>query len=296
MFHLFKKTHLAVVDYSTNFLDVSTLPNAESHTVAEHTKAIFSRYGIPKEIVSDNGPEYTGKAYKQFCIDWDIRHTTSSPEYPQSNGLAERTVQTIKRTLRKAHKAGDDIHLTLLALRTAPRVDSHQSLADLMFNRSPRTLLPTVSNTISQSATPVETKHQIASKAIRTLPELQPGDHVRIHNGKSWARTGTILNKTAQPRSYNIKMSDGRTLRRNRRHILRARNIIPESSSDSEGILIADYYPAHDSVPDNTVPATDYDSDATIPFMGDDEEDEPPRSRSGRTLKAPAHLNDFVSK
>ena len=43
------------------------------------------------EIVSDGGPEYIGNEYVTFCKEWDIEHTYSSPEYPQSNGLAERT-------------------------------------------------------------------------------------------------------------------------------------------------------------------------------------------------------------
>ena len=112
LFHLFKKTYLLVLDYTTNFFEISELPNVESPTVIKHMKSILARYGIPKEI-SDNGPEYSAKAFQSFCNDWDIHHTASSPEYPKSNGLAERTIQTVKRTLKKAHKAGDDINLTL---------------------------------------------------------------------------------------------------------------------------------------------------------------------------------------
>lgn len=108
------------MDYTTKYFDLSEIPNCTSHTVAEHTKAILSRYGIPKEIISDGGPEFIGKEYKQFCKAWDINHTYSSPEHHESNGLAERTIQTVKRTLKKALKQNDDLQLALLALRTSP--------------------------------------------------------------------------------------------------------------------------------------------------------------------------------
>ena len=83
--------------------------------------------------MSDNGPEFSGKAYQQFCIEWDIRLYTNSPEYPQINGLTERTIQTIKQTLKKARKAGDDTHLTLLALRTEPRGSFNQEAISITF-------------------------------------------------------------------------------------------------------------------------------------------------------------------
>ena len=46
--------------------DISEIPDKRSTTVVLHTKRIFSRYGIPKEVISDNGPEFIGKAYKKF--------------------------------------------------------------------------------------------------------------------------------------------------------------------------------------------------------------------------------------
>ena len=291
LFHLFNKTYLLVVDYTTNFFEISQLPDAESQTVVSHTKAIFARYGIPKEIVSDNGPEYSAKAYHNFCKDWDIHHNPSSPEYPKSNGLAERTVQTVKRTLKKAKKAGDDIHLTLLALRTTPCTNNRHSPADKMFNRSPRTLIPSINNTVSDKLTNSHPKlsknqqHDYTTKR-HILPELHPGDTVRIHDGKTWSRTGTVVSKANQPRSYNIKMNNRRTLRRNRQHILKTENSIESDSDSDDSSLIIDRQPTPE-------PELEYDSDATIPFMGDEE---PVKSYTGRTRRPPKHLKDYITK
>ena len=50
-------------------------------------------------------------------------HATSCPNYPQSNGLVERTIQTVKRCVKKALDANEDPYLSLLSLRTTPGVD-----------------------------------------------------------------------------------------------------------------------------------------------------------------------------
>ena len=67
LFHLFNKEYLIVVDYTTNYFEISFLPDTDSETVVQHTKSIFTKYGIPKKFFSDNGPELTSRTYKQFC-------------------------------------------------------------------------------------------------------------------------------------------------------------------------------------------------------------------------------------
>ncbi len=55
-------------------------------------KSIFARHDIPELVVSDNGPQYTSQEFEEFEKAWNFQHQTSSPAYPQSNGLAERSV------------------------------------------------------------------------------------------------------------------------------------------------------------------------------------------------------------
>ena len=59
-------------------------------------KRNIARYGLFEELISDNGPQYSSSEFEAFMKDYGIQHTTSSPLYPQSNGLAEKAVQTIK--------------------------------------------------------------------------------------------------------------------------------------------------------------------------------------------------------
>ena len=46
--------------------------------------------------MSDNGPQYEAETFRHFADKYGFIHVTSSPRYPQSNGEAEREVQTVK--------------------------------------------------------------------------------------------------------------------------------------------------------------------------------------------------------
>ena len=101
LFNLKNKNYLLVVDYHSKFFEVCLLADTLSSTIVTHMKSIFARQGIPKIVVSDNGPQFSSYGFATFAKQWDFKHVTSSPTYPQSNGMAERTVQTVKNLIKK---------------------------------------------------------------------------------------------------------------------------------------------------------------------------------------------------
>ena len=58
--------------------------------VANQCKEILFEYGWPETLISDNGPCYTADAFTSVMNAYHVNHITSSPHYPQSNGLAEK--------------------------------------------------------------------------------------------------------------------------------------------------------------------------------------------------------------
>lgn len=93
--------YLITVDYFSKFIEVNRLPDGKAATIINILKQHFARQGIPEEFISDNGPEFANHEFRQFAKEYDFQHTTSSPRYPQSNGMAERAVQTIKNISEK---------------------------------------------------------------------------------------------------------------------------------------------------------------------------------------------------
>ena len=138
LFELNRINYLVVVDYFSCYFEVAKLTSTTSCAVIEAMKNIFSRYGIPETLVSDNGPQFSAIEMKDFSHSFGFQHVTSSPYYPQGNGQAERTVQTAKRLI----SAGDDLAISLLNYRTTPLPWCGLSPAELLMGRKLRTTLP----------------------------------------------------------------------------------------------------------------------------------------------------------
>ncbi|XP_065575230.1 uncharacterized protein LOC136036826 [Artemia franciscana] len=68
-------------------------------------RGISQKYGILHILVSDNSPQFTSKLFQKLVKDWEIAHEMSSPNFPQLNGLAERSVQIVKDILVKTELA-----------------------------------------------------------------------------------------------------------------------------------------------------------------------------------------------
>ncbi|XP_021362545.1 uncharacterized protein K02A2.6-like, partial [Mizuhopecten yessoensis] len=134
--------YLVTVDYFSKFIEVNNVSDEKSATVINVLKQQFARYGIPEEIISDNGQEFASYEFKSFSRAYHIEHTTSSPRYPQSNGLAKRSVQTVKRLFKKARDDGKDPYLALMELRNIPITGIELSPSQLLLGRATRTTLP----------------------------------------------------------------------------------------------------------------------------------------------------------
>ena len=67
----------------------------------EVLRGIFASYGLPKELVSDNGPQLASAEFRQFLQCNGVKHTLVPAYNPASNGAAERSVQIVKSTLKK---------------------------------------------------------------------------------------------------------------------------------------------------------------------------------------------------
>lgn len=109
-----------MTDYYSLYPEVCRLHTTTAEAVITSAKAIFSRNGVLSEAFSDNGPQFSNSSFKHFAAEWNFVHTMSSPHNPQSNGLVEKLVQTVKRLLYKANDDGADFYQSLLVYRTTP--------------------------------------------------------------------------------------------------------------------------------------------------------------------------------
>ena len=135
--------YLLLLDYYSTFPVLHKLGNTMTKVLVQEMKAVFAKLGVPNTIVSDGGPQYTSAEFKDFIKQWQIEHRVSSPRNPQSNGMAERCVQTMKASLIKTMEEGEDMNLALLTYKTTPLSHRLPSPAELLNSRKYKTLLPT---------------------------------------------------------------------------------------------------------------------------------------------------------
>ena len=136
-----KKDYVLTFDYYSKYVELYHLQDKTAQSIIIGLKSIFARHGIPGELVSDNMP-FGSRLVAEFAKEWGFEATTSSPRYPQSNGLPERYIQTVKQMLRKAAHDGKDPYLGLLDQRSTPIPDLNASPAELLFGRALKTKLP----------------------------------------------------------------------------------------------------------------------------------------------------------
>ncbi|CAG2239417.1 unnamed protein product [Mytilus edulis] len=209
--------------------EVHKLHGTTSTTVINKLKGTFSRLGIPETVVSDNGPQYSSQEFSEFANKWDFKHVTSSPHYPQSNGLAEKTVQTVKNMFNKCKKDGKDPYVALLEYRTTP-LDIGYTPSQLLMCRKLRSVLPTTLEELVP-------KTPIYNEGSKPLKSLNSGDSVRIRGSNGLWKPAIISSQHPASRSYIVESQDGGIYRRNRRHIIGTREEVPLTTVENDTIV-----------------------------------------------------------
>ncbi|UYV66702.1 SLC4A11 [Cordylochernes scorpioides] len=175
----------------------------------EQLRRLFSSYGLPEELVSDNGPQFTGSEMKGFLEGNGIKQTLIPAYHPQSNGLAERAVRTIKTALDKnKRKIGDTIQDTLskvlLAYRSTPHVTTGKTPSELFIGRALRTRVSLIHPSLASRVRDQQARQMKYDRRTH-LEEFQIDDLVWCKNfrgGDKWI-PGKIVGKKGT-RVYTI--------------------------------------------------------------------------------------------
>ncbi|KAI8480674.1 hypothetical protein Bbelb_415670 [Branchiostoma belcheri] len=294
LFTLHNREYLITVDYYSNFCEIDTCEaDTRSNTIIRKLKMQFARHGIPDVVMTDNGPQFASSEFEKFAREWNFKHQTSSPGYPQSNGKVENAVKTTKRLLEKARLAQSDPYLALLDFRNTPSQEIGSSPAQRLFSRRTKATMPIKTNLLQPRVqSDIPSKLQEAKKRqrkyydrqARDLPDLKAGDIVRCQpmtpTAKQWKKA-TVVAEVGK-RSYEIRTEDGGSYRRNRRHLRKTNEEAPDMTAVEEE--------NNPPCPAPTTPA----AETTVPVKHAAAHGQPMTTRSGRVVQPPAHLKDYV--
>ena len=231
LFEINHNSYLIVVDYYSKFPEVMQLENTSSHTVIKALKEVFARFGIPQQVVSDNGPQFKSNEYEAFAHHYGFCPRYSSPQYPKSNGQTERFVQTIKHMIIKCTAENKDLELALLNFRNTPIEIINASPAQLLMSRRLRSRLPVAESKLTAVAqhdkTKQITRRQKTQKKYYDLragsnySTLRTGSQIKYQNHKGRWSPGTITAQVGPTgREYQIKNKQNNTITRNRTQLI----------------------------------------------------------------------------
>ena len=198
---------------------------------------MFQDYGLPQQIFSDGGPQFTSDEFDVFCKEWKIHHTTSSPHYPQSNGIAENGVKAMKKLIHccydpsKGNVDPDEWLKAIMIYKNTPRGPSNLAPSEILFGKLLRDGLPEcIYSYLPRHKAAIQRRRDEVDRYLKQMYEFRKsswkvrmsvGDRVFIQNPqtKKWKHTGIIEKKGENEREFWVRTSQGGLWRRNKRFL-----------------------------------------------------------------------------
>ncbi len=206
------------------------MASTTSQVTIEALFALFTRYGLPEQVVSDNGPQFTSLEFSHFMKSQGIKHILSAPYHPSSNGLAERFVQTFKRSMKAGGKDGVSLKHRLASFlfdyRNLPHATTNRPPSELFLHRKVRTrfdlLFPDLKSRVVSKQEDQKRQHDKHSR----VRKLIPGEAVMIRD------FDPMVNKSG-PVSYRIRTDSGMVVRRHVDHVTKRLDPATQTELDS---------------------------------------------------------------
>ena len=192
------KMFLIVVDAFSKWIEVEMMSNITSVSTVAKLRKIFAMHGLPQVIVSDNGPAFVGKEFKDFLTRNVVKHVLTAPYHPASNGQVEQMVRIFKEPM-KTLQFGDvetKLNRLLFNYRITPHTATGSSPAEFLFKRQLRSAFHRLR---PEQQIRMKNHHLVSkeekSESKNKLRTFEKGSVVWVRNfaaGKNWL-PGTVI-------------------------------------------------------------------------------------------------------
>lgn len=241
------KMILVLVDSHSKWIEAHTTNSSTATATAEIMRQVFATHGIPRMLVTDNGPCFASSEFADFTKRNNIKHVFSAPYHPSSNGLAERAVRTIKDGLKRLRSGSLETQSSrlLFSYRTTPQSTTGISPSEMLMNRRLNTrltaLVPDLENKVMHRQQMQKQHHD--QHATQRVFDVGDTVYARLYVNNTTKWTPGIVESITGPLSFTVRLRDGRVLHR---HVdqLRKRyttNILPdvvEPGSHSDDVVL----------------------------------------------------------
>lgn len=213
--------YLVILDAHSKWLEVENVSSTSARAVITCFRKLFARFGLPKCIVSDNGPPFSSAEYQTYLNKNGIKRTLVAPYHPSSNGAAENAVRIVKRVLKKATVEGVDCDLALckflFSYRNTEHCTTQKEPSVALLGRRLRGRLDLLRPDTSAIVSEAQRLQTEAHDARGARPRrFESGDPVlvRDYSNKDVKWKEGVVTERSGPVSYKVKTIDNMHCRR----------------------------------------------------------------------------------
>ncbi|XP_037930007.1 uncharacterized protein K02A2.6-like [Teleopsis dalmanni] len=246
----FKRWCLIIIDAHTKWIECIDMGrNTTSKAVIEKLQDVFARFGLPHELVSDNGTAFVSNEFKIYLKNCGIKHFTTPVGYPATNGQAENAVKTVKNALKRSLLNVDSGHFNvvlnkfLFDYRNTKHCSTGIAPATLMFGRQLRTKLDlfnphrkveinvNVNKIVEESQNKQKKYYGSRNNRFKENEAVMVKDY-SIPGRVSWAK-GYVSKKLGR-QIYIVKTENGKNWKRHANQMIGCKNNFQEEENRSK--------------------------------------------------------------
>ena len=216
------KKYLLIIDYFRKNPFISKMRSTAAETTINKFKDIFAIEGTTKTLITDNGLPFKSGDFAQFCQQWNLQHITGTPNYPQSDGQAEWTVQIVKQKMASYKQDGQDWKQVLLQLRATPLIRNYPApLNAYMADHTEKLMVRHQNNPQTLQVSKTNYKQSKINMQNNTTKgtESHPSKNVLIQHNEENLEPATVLQIGLKPRCYFCTTTTDKVFCRNKKHI-----------------------------------------------------------------------------
>ena len=194
---------IIIVDAHSKWPEVYEMSSTSTDSTIAILRHVFAAYGLPQQLVSDNGPQFASSEFAQFLKANGVKHIRCAPYHPSSNGLAERFVKTFKQAMKTGEHHGTPLKHRLLRYRTTPHATTNRTPSSLFLNGEIRTRLDLLKPNCADQVVTKQSQQLHNHDNHAKARDLIIGQQVMTRNG-SWC----IVERQG-PLTYSVEVSSG---------------------------------------------------------------------------------------
>ena len=285
---------LIVVDAHSKWPEVYPMSTTTAEKTIEVLRHIFASHGLPMQVVTDNGPQFTAEEFARFLRNNGVKHIRTIPYHPASNGLAERFVQSFKQALQASRNDGRSlphrIATFLLTYRSTPHATTGVAPCSLFLQRKLRTRFDLLKPDCEEHVLRKQAKQKEQHDRRANNRDFQVGQQVMIRNmrpGPKWI-PGVIIERKG-PLSYVVETEEKQVWRRHAEQLKVLGGEGADRASDQPDDSELDY-------PPETSSPTNVDVEQTESLPDEDTANAEGESRyPSRDRRPPMRLSDELT-